>query len=376
MRNAVLLAVLLLPAVAHAADDPYQPVSPWPGLTFAKPLCLAYPPDASDSLYVIEQAGRIRSFHQQEKTPTASLALDLRDAVNSAGNEEGMLAMAFHPSYATDHRVFVYYCVDKPRRTRLSSFRADAKDPAAFDRASETILLEVDQPYANHNGGTLLFDRAGLLYLSLGDGGAGGDPHGNGQNLNTLLAKIIRIDVDHADAGRPYGIPKDNPFVGITGARPEIWAYGLRNVWRMSVDRATGDLWAGDVGQDKHEEVDIITRGGNYGWNAREGRQPFRSDVPARGAIDPILDYGRDAGQSVTGGYVYRGKQHPELVGTYIFGDYASGRIWGATVAQGKLATNRELAVGRAISSFGEDRAGEIFFTSLLDGHIYTLSQK
>ncbi|MBA2481612.1 MAG: PQQ-dependent sugar dehydrogenase [Planctomycetes bacterium] len=375
MRHHLLAAVMLVAASMGAEEGQrYQPVSPWPSLTFTKPLCIAHPPDLSDTLYLIEQTGRIRYFHQGEKNPQAVTALDITAKVNSSGNEEGMLALAFHPKFASDRRVFIYYCLDKPRRTRLSSFLADAKDPASFDPASERVLLEIDQPYSNHNGGMLLFDRKGLLYLSIGDGGSGGDPHDNGQSLKTLLAKIIRIDIDKTDGARPYGIPADNPFVGIGGARPEIWAYGLRNVWRMSFDRATGDLWAGDVGQNKWEEVDVIIKGGNYGWNAREGKHVFKDGVTAQKAIEPILEYPRDAGQSITGGYVYRGKRLPELVATYIYGDFASGRIWGATVANGKLSTNREIARAGAISSFGEDRDGEIYFTSF-DGHVYTLAK-
>jgi quinoprotein glucose dehydrogenase len=231
--------------------------------------------------------------------------------------------------------------------------------------ASEKVILEVDQPYGNHNGCMLVFGPDAYLYLTFGDGGAAADPHGHGQDLGTLLATCLRIDIDNEDKGKPYAIPKDNPFVDKQGARPEIWAYGLRNLWRMSFDRETGTLWGGDVGQNEYEEIDIIVKGGNYGWNKREGTHPFRRGEKSDEMIDPVFEYGRDKGLSITGGYVYRGKLQPKLAGLYIFADYGMGRIWGIDYdyKDGKVKSTELLGhfPAATISSFGEDAAGELY---------------
>jgi glucose/arabinose dehydrogenase len=235
------------------------------------------------------------------------------------------------------------------------------------------VLISVEDPYDNHNGGTTVFGPDSLLYQSLGDGGAGGDPLRSGQNLGSLLGKVLRIDVDHTDAGLPYAIPKDNPFVGKAGARGEIWAYGLRNVWRMSFDSDTGDLWGGDVGQNAYEEIDLITKGGNFGWNVREGTHPFKDGGDLK-AIEPVIDYPRSMGISVTGGYVYRGKANPTLVGWYVYGDFQSGRIWALKRQENGETRNIELqGQGKMnISSFAQNRAGELFITAF-DKKIYRL---
>jgi glucose/arabinose dehydrogenase len=265
--------------------------------------------------------------------------------------------------------VFVYYCLKPPRRTRLARFTVGAD--GTIDPASETVLVEIMKPWSNHNGGTLLFDKDGCLLFSCGDGGGGGDPYRNGQNTDVLLGKIMRIDVDHEEGGRHYAIPKDNPFAGQAGKRGEIWAFGLRNVWRMSFDRATGDLWAGDVGQDLWEEVDVITKGGNYGWSDMEGTHPFKGGTATPDMIPPIIDYPHSIGKSVTGGYVYRGKTIPALVGKYIYADYQSSVIWALTrKADGTLATNEVIGHHNAITSFGEDDQGELYFTSF-DHHLH-----
>jgi uncharacterized repeat protein (TIGR03806 family) len=236
------------------------------------------------------------------------------------------------------------------------------------------VLLRIPQPYSNHNGGTVIFGPDGYFYIGLGDGGAGNDPHGNGQNLGTLLGKILRIDVDHEDPGLAYAIPKDNPFVGRGGkARGEIWAYGIRNIWRMAFDRLTGTLWAGDVGQDLWEEVDVIVRGGNYGWNLREGTHSFgKNGVPPRAdLIEPVIDYHHSVGKSITGGVVYRGKKLPELYGAYLYSDFVSGDVWALRWDGVKATANLKIAATKLpVSAFGEDRDGEVYFTSF-DGSIY-----
>jgi quinoprotein glucose dehydrogenase len=289
-------------------------------------------------------------------------------------NEEGLLALAFHPKYAENGRLFVYYAAKDPRRTVLSEFRVSADNRDAADPASEKVILEVEQPWGNHEGATVLFGPDGFLYVSYGDGGSAGDPHNNGQNLGTLLGSIIRIDVDRSEDGRAYAIPADNPFVGRNGARGEIWAYGLRNVWRMSFDRETGDLWAGDVGQDRWEEIDLITKGGNYGWRVREGMHAFRGgEAEGREFIDPVVEYSHREGLSVTGGYVYRGSEHPKLRGVYLYADYVTGKVWGLRYENGSVAANGEILVSNRryfVSSFGEDESGELYVCAFehLDG--------
>ncbi len=241
------------------------------------------------------------------------------------------------------------------------------------------MLLRVEEPYWNHNGGTLVFGPDGYLYIVLGDGGLFGDPHGNGQNLGTLLGSILRIDVDHQDPGLPYAIPKDNPFVDRPGARGEIWAYGLRNVWRLAFDRQTGTAWAGDVGQDTWEEIDIIRRGGNYGWNIREALHHYPPGDTRTGSdlIDPILEYNHKVGKSITGGFVYRGKRVPALEGAYLYADYVTGQVWALwyDVDGKKIIANRTVRQsGTPVITFGEDDDGEVYFTS--EREVFTFAPK
>lgn len=393
--------VLALAAALFVPDAPTPPAAvPVPSIRLDKvfastkwkrPTQILPRPDDNDQLYVIEQGGRIRVVRESQPDAPAALFMDIDDRVNFGSNEEGLLSVAFHPKFKENREFFVYYSAEKPRRSVLSRFKAvqasvtgdavgDAKDAAKTvrldlvgDPASEEVILAVDQPYWNHNGGTVLFGPDGMVYLSIGDGGAGNDPHGYGQDMKTLLAKVIRIDVDRRDDGKPYSIPKDNPFVGRDGVRPEIWASGLRNVWRMSFDRKTGLLWGGDVGQNLWEEIDLIERGGNYGWNWREGRHPFARGGEQRGTtIDPIFEYDRKAGISVTGGFVYRGAKYPQLDGVYLYADYGYGTMWGARIdgvtnSSGAAAPNPTVVFkkgGLMISSFGETNAGELYATA------------
>jgi glucose/arabinose dehydrogenase len=238
------------------------------------------------------------------------------------------------------------------------------------DLKSEQVLLSVDDPFSNHNGGTVLFGGDGKLYLSLGDGGAANDPQHNGQELGSLLAKVLRIDVDRKDGDRPYAVPADNPFVGKDGARPEIWATGLRNVWRMSFDRKTGELYAGDVGQNQYEEVDIITKGGNYGWNPREGLHAFAGGEPGNAGdayIDPVVEYPHEEGVSITGGYVSRNARFPQLEGVYLYADLVSGRVWGIRCEGGKRVAGPDLVAqtkNHLPTSFGEAGDGTLYMTT------------
>ena len=350
------------------------------GLTFKRPVFLTSG-DGTDRLYVVEQGGVIRSFEQREDVSETRVFLDLSKQISREGNEEGLLGLAFHPRFKTTREVFVYYSKRGLASSRVSRFRVDSE--GAADPASEEALLEVTQPWRNHNGGMLAFGPDGFLYIGLGDGGAAGDPHGNGQNKGTLLGSILRIDVDTKTGDLAYGIPADNPFVKEEGARGELWAYGLRNPWRFSFDRKTGELWAGDVGQNAFEEIDLITKGGNYGWVVKEAFRRFRKDaeVPT-GSLEPLAAYARSEGVSVTGGYVYRGSALPALQGTYLYADFASGNVW--TLVRKKGATTQQeanpcaegvevkkiLETKCTIASFGEDRAGELYVCSF-DGKLY-----
>lgn len=357
-------------------------VNAFPKLTFDLPLWFGHDGTGSGWLYVCEQDGMAWRFKKDADTKEAFL--DLTGVIpvrRQRHNEEGLLALAFHPDFKKNRYFYVCYSqlkssADKPRRGVISRFTAD-KDGKPTDLKTEKTILEVQQPYGNHKGCTLLFGKDGYLYASFGDGGAANDPHGAGQNLNTLLAKVLRIDIDKEDEGKAYAVPKDNPFVGRTDAKPEIWAYGLRNIWRMSFDAETGLLWGGDVGQNLYEEIDIIEKGGNYGWNTREGMHAFQRGEKTDDMIDPVVEYPRSAGVSVTGGHVYRGKKIKDLKGVYIYGDYQSGRIWGIDydVKEKKVKGHELLVHARSlgISSFGEDEDGEIYVCAHFKGTISRL---
>jgi glucose/arabinose dehydrogenase len=368
------------PAPTEKTTEKVQPlpsldtVVVWPEIQLLEPLWVGTAPDNPRRIYVVEQGGKIKSFLDDPKTTTAEVLLDLSDKVFRGHNEEGLLALAFHPKFAENRQFYVYYSLrgetDRQlgRRTIptrygvLSRFTVDADDRLKTNPATEFEILRVSQPWGNHNGAEVVFGPDGMLYMSLGDGGAANDPDNHSQNLGNLLGTVIRIDVDKQDEGLRYAIPKDNPFVDRPGARPEIWAYGLRNVWRMSFDQE-GNLWGGDVGQNAWEEIDIITKGGNFGWRIKEGSHPFRKDESAPDLIDPIVEYAHSNadGRSVTGGFVYRGKAIPELVGAYVYGDYQSGRVWGLRHKDGKALLNQViLDTGIRISSFGETGDGEL----------------
>jgi glucose/arabinose dehydrogenase len=369
-------------APSHALATPVANVALQrliPNERIERPVHLAALPGTGD-LVVVEQAGVIKRFTPGQPK-AAGMFLDIHARVSRDGNEEGLLSVAFHPRFAENHALFVYYSVEGgPRRTRLARFTYDPARQAA-DPASERVLLEVSQPFSNHKGGQLAFGLDGFLYVGLGDGGSGGDPYGNGQNRDVLLAKILRLDVDSTSAGRAYGIPADNPFAG-GGGRPEVFAYGVRNPWRFGFDRETGKLWLADVGQDRVEEVDVVTRGGNYGWNAMEGAECFRParDCSRDGKIPPVAQYFHDEGISITGGFVYRGAAIPSLRGQYVFGDFGAGTVWTISAAAvdtlraGALLPKTVLLQSRlGLSSFGEDAQGELYLLDLYRGGVYRL---
>lgn len=346
----------------------------FPDLSFEEMTNLVQPDDTSDLMFVTEQGGVIYSF-SSSNPQQANVFLDITDRVNRGGNEEGLLGLVFDPDYQGNSYFYVYYSAADPTRSVLSRFSLDQENTDVADPESEVIIMEVEQPYSNHNGGQLAFGPDGYLYLGLGDGGSAGDPLGNGQNPGTLLGSILRIDVSGLSGPGDYEIPVDNPFVGVGGTREEIWAFGLRNPWRFSFDSNTGLLWAGDVGQSSWEEIDIIVKGANYGWNTMEGSHCYS---PATGCNQsgltlPVVEYDHSQGCSVTGGYVYRGNLIASLQGYYVYGDYCSGNIW-ALKYDGSVVTENILLVdsGLSITSFGEDLAGNLY---ILDrqGGIYTL---
>lgn len=342
------------------------------------PVGLANAGDGSGRLFVLEKSGLIRIVKDGTLSPTPFL--DITDRVGSQGSEQGLLGLAFHPQYRENGYFFVNY-TDVNGDTVIARYQVSPGDPQSADPGSELLLLHVNQPYANHNGGEVTFGPDGYLYLGLGDGGSGGDPQGNGQSLRTLLGKILRLDVDHGD---PYTIPADNPFANGTNAneaKPEIWAYGLRNPWRFSFDARTRDLYIADVGQNQWEEIDYLPAGSpggtNFGWNYFEGNHSFNGDPPADVQIVmPVAEYDHSLGCSVTGGFVYNGAQLPDWQGVYIYGDYCSGNIWGLKRdAQGNWQNIQLYQNVARISSFGTDESGEVYLADLT-GNLFLLSKK
>lgn len=341
---------------------------------FERPIAMAEVPGEGVML-LATQGGEVFVFEKRTDASTAELALDWRARTRREGNEEGLLGLAIDPRFADNRFVYLYYtAAGGPRRSVVSRFTAEGSGTALrLAPDSEQVILEVPQPYSNHNGGALAFGPDGMLYIALGDGGGQGDPRGNGQNLSTLLGSILRIDVREL----PYRIPADNPFAQRPDARGEIWAYGFRNPWRFSFDRETGALWAGDVGQNSWEEVDLVRPGGNYGWNIMEGAACYRppQGCSAEGLELPVAVYPlRDGNCAVTGGYVYRGRAMPELRGFYLFADYCSGRAWAldADAAAAGQAGEPVLVLDSAlaIASFAEDAEGEVYALAF-DGRIY-----
>ena len=325
------------------------------------PVHLASPPGDS-RLFIVEQRGVIRVLEDGALLPVPFL--DITDRVGDGG-ERGLLSVAFHPRYATNGWFFVNF-TDKRGDTHVERYHVSG-DRNRADPASARLVLHVSQPYANHNGGHILFGPDSMLYIGMGDGGSGGDPHGNGQNRGTLLGKLLRIDVDH---GVPYAIPAGNPFTRERDMRPEIWAWGLRNPWRLCFDRPAGMLYIADVGQNDWEEVDAVparTPGLNYGWNVMEAAHCFRrSSCDRRGLTLPVLEYGHDQGCSITGGPVYRGRRIPAIVGCYFFSDYCSGWIRSVRIANGAATDLTEWRLPKvpSVTSFGEDGEGEIYVLS------------
>jgi glucose/arabinose dehydrogenase len=352
----------------------------FPNISFVNPVDFQHPGDGTNRLFVVEQRGIIHVFENKHDVDQKSVFLDIQERVDDSGMEEGLLGLAFHPDFEKNRYFYVNYTSTNPDRSRISRFRVSKSNPDVADPESELIVLEVDKPYENHNAGQLVFGPSdGYLYVPTGDGGSGGDPHNNGQNLKALLGKILRIDVNRTDSGLHYAIPPDNPFANNTqGYRKEIFAYGMRNPWRISFDPETGRLWAADVGQNKWEEIDIIQSGKNYGWRTMEGRHCYNppEDCDTTGLTMPVWEYGRSQGISATGGYVYRGPGVSELTGKYVYADFGSGRIWSLAYDGQKPPSNALLLdTSLQISSFGVDRLNELYVCAF-DGKIYKFTEK
>jgi quinoprotein glucose dehydrogenase len=371
-------------------------VNAYPNLNFKRPLWLEQLPDGRT--FLLEQRGKILILPKNAKGKKTETFFDIEARKPYVKDEEGLLGMAFHPQFAKNGKFYVFYSAHKPLRSVVSEFRVGKG--GTIDLTTERVLLTIQRPFWNHDGGCILFGPDGKLYITHGDGGSREDPNDNAQNLATLRGTILRIDVDAPTTARRYGIPKDNPFVNRKGARGEIWAYGLRNVWRMSFDRATGELWAADVGQDYWEEVNLIVKGGNYGWRTREG---FHESPSKKGGLlttkhknpekllDPVIEYPHTPGLakkskfdqhghglSITGGYVYRGKKIPALRGAYVYGDYRTGTVWAFKQTGGKVTEYKQVVKPNAlrlIASFGEDNAGEQYLLGL-GGKVYRLEAK
>ncbi|MFQ5639923.1 MAG: PQQ-dependent sugar dehydrogenase [bacterium] len=384
MSKITLVSLLFIVIAAYSCnsspndpDIPQLPVSlvnAFPNLHFTEPVFLCHSNDGSDRIFVIEQEGIVHIFPNDSTVAGTNIFLNIRSRVTSGG-ERGLLGLAFHPDYSSNGFFYVNYTTNSggPLRTVVSRFSGQGQQA---DANSELILLEVTQPFSNHNGGMIAFDRDGYLVIALGDGGSGGDPRNHGQDRTTLLGSVLRIDVDNPANGLNYGIPPDNPFVGAgNGVREEIFAYGLRNPWRFSIDEQTGEMWAGDVGQNAREEIDLIEKGGNYGWRIMEGFDCFN---PSSGCDQsnlklPIVDYSHGDDCSVTGGYLYRGVRKPGLVGAYIYGDFCSGSIRMLRYHNNQLQADSLLVNSSlAISSFGVDAQNELYIIDY-GGQIYLL---
>ena len=372
---AVLSGLLILPNL----QAEYTVENAFPNLSFTDPVGIYSANDGSDRLFVLEQPGTIKVFNNNASVENDQIFLNITSIVDQdpGYTEEGLLGLAFHPNYNENGYFYVNYTDYGPKRNVIARYTVSSSNPEQADSESSLILLEVNQPYTNHNGGQMGFGPDGYLYISFGDGGSAGDPQGNGQNLQTLLGSIIRIDVDHFSNELNYSIPDDNPFISIPNARDEIYAYGLRNMWRFNWDSVTGLLWGADVGQYNWEEIDIIFPGLNYGWNTMEGNHcyPAGTSCSSEGFEPPIFEYALYVNGvcSVTGGYVYRGNEILSLYGKYIYGDWCTGDIWAFSYSDDGIHTNEHLILSNInIASFGLDQHNELLICA--NSNIYKLT--
>ena len=380
-----LLVLLLLPVIflldvrSTLAQDIILE-NAYPELSFNSPIDFQLAPGIPDSVFIVERAGAIQRIWNDRQAAGKEEVFDIRSRVSTQG-EGGLLGAAFHPEFDQNGYLFVYYTASNPFRSVIARFETDPEHPRIIDPDSETILLEIDQPRTNHNGGQIRFGPDGYLYIALGDGGGGGDPFENGQDRTTLHGNILRIDVDQADDGLNYAIPADNPFAGNEdGWHEEIYAWGFRNPFRFSFDAETGKLWVADVGQNDREEVNVVEAGKNYGWNIMEGSicYPPSSECDTTGLELPVYEYGFSGSQSITGGFVYRGSTAPELHGRYFYGDFTSGDLWSFDFDGEEAFDNRSIGEvgGFQLVCFGEDHDGELYVCLMSQGQVYRLNME
>jgi glucose/arabinose dehydrogenase len=347
----------------------------FPSLSFKKPVDFQNANDGSNRLFVVEKSGKIHVFNNTRDANETLIFLDISHLVSEEGNEMGLLGLAFHPQFASNGYFFVDYTTNSPRRTVIARYQVYSSQPNQVNITTAHVILEIPQPYTNHNGGQIAFGPDGYLYIAMGDGGSAWDPMGHGQNKTSLLGALLRIDIDQSDPGLNYGIPETNPFFrNVMGFAEEIFAYGLRNPWRFSFDSESGLLLVADVGQNDIEEIDIVENGGNYGWDIKEGTLCHAgTECEDSNLIDPLWEYEHSYGSSITGGYVYRGVKLSQIYGKYIYGDFVSGRIWALEFQNATPVNNTELFdLSMSISSFGVDESQELYILSYA-GSIYSL---
>ena len=359
---------LIMLFIFSFASSSYYVENAFPALSFTDPVGIYDANDGTNRLFVVEQTGKIKVFDNDSSVENSQIFLDIESIVEQDGGytEEGLLGLAFHPNFSENGYFYVNFTRHNPRRNVIARYQVSDTNPNEANHQSSFTILEVNQPYTNHNGGQMGFGPDGYLYIIFGDGGSGGDPLGHGQNLSTLLGSLIRIDIDNPQNGLNYGIPFDNPFIDLSNARDEIYAYGLRNMWRFSWDLETGFLWGADVGQNAYEEIDIIHSGLNYGWNTMEGNHcyPIGSSCDTSGLELPVWEYELyvDGVCSITGGYVYRGNTLWPLYGKYIYGDWCTGDIWALTYSDDGNHINEHIITSNInITSFGVDSSNELF---------------
>ncbi|MEE9269905.1 MAG: PQQ-dependent sugar dehydrogenase [Candidatus Krumholzibacteria bacterium] len=373
MRIALGVFLILAAACGVPALATVEIRNAFPNITFTQPVDIQHAGDGTNRLFIAELSGLIWVVENDSTITQRKLFLDIQGPV---GGGEGLLGLAFHPDYSSNGFFFVNYTASAPNRSVIARFEVSATNPDSAAADSLRVILEIPQPFGNHNGGAIAFGPGdGYLYVPMGDGGSQGDPAGNGQNTTNLFSSIIRIDVDSTAGGLNYVIPADNPFVGnMAGVREEIWAWGFRNPWRCSFDPVTGRFWVGDVGQDAIEEIDVVEKGKNYGWNIMEGESCFNppAGCDTTGLTLPAWQYLHSLGNSVTGGYVYRGTMIPSLVGQYVYADFGSGRVWSLDYDGISPTVNTQLMdTVLRITSFGVDRDGELYLCAFIQGVIY-----
>lgn len=365
LKGALFFAVMVL-CVSLSVAQPLQLVNAFPNLTFTQPIFLTHSNDGTNRIFVAQKNGLIRVFPNDSAASSAATFLNLSSRIITGGgsDERGLLGLAFHPNYANNGYFYVDYTQAGNGRTIIARYSVNPSNPNQADSTSELRLLEIYQPYSNHNGGMLFFGQDGYLYIGMGDGGSAGDPQNRAQNLDSLLGKVLRINVDTTVGSQNYGIPPTNPFAG-GGGRPEIFTWGMRNPWRMSQDPFTGWIWCGDVGQGLYEEVDLIEGGKNYGWRIMEGFHCYNPSTGCNmtGLTLPIKEYTHSSGRcSITGGYVYRGWRRPELVDRYIYADYCTGEIFKLRYQNGNVTEDSLLlSAGTSVLSFGTDQSNELY---------------